>query len=484
MTPRPARDRRPSMKLPSLFATVVCASGLAACAVGPDYRNPPTVATGKGWTQPVATEADLAPLDLSQWWTSLGDPTLNRLVAQALEQNLDVRQATARIAESRAALDYAAGGYAPAVDARASVSRREQSRNGPLPIGSIPGIERYQSIYEPGFDAAWEIDLFGGTRRSVESARATLEASEADATTTRISIAAETARTYLTLRGTQNELAARTASVTALRKIRDLTMKRVESGDLSSADMDSVQATLDQAAAALPPLEAQRHAAAVSLGLLLGGLPEREIALEDDDVPELALSPFPVGERAELLRRRPDVRAAERRLAASSANIGVATAELFPKLSINASGGFQSISTGNLFDSGSRTWSVAPLISWRIFDGGRVRANIHAAEAREQTAALAYEEAVLAALNDAEQQLTHYRHGLEATASQTAALASARRAYEHTTKRYAAGDVSLIDMLNAERTLRDAEKNEATTRTSTAIHLVALCKALGGGWSG
>jgi NodT family efflux transporter outer membrane factor (OMF) lipoprotein len=472
--------------LPPVLRTttmVACMTALSACAVGPEYRNPPTIATGNGWIQPADAEAGVAPLDLSRWWTALGDPTLDRLVEQALAQNLDVRQAASRIAESRAALDAARGSYAPAVNAKAGVTRREQSLNGALPIGEIPGIERRQTIYEPGFDAAWEIDLFGGTRRAVESAQASLQASEADAAMTRISIAAETARTYLTLRGTQKELAARTASVAALRQIRDLTVKRAQSGDLASADVDTAQASLDEAAAALPPLQAQRHAAVVSLGLLSGGLPEREVALENEETPEVTLSAFPVGERADLLRRRPDVRAAERRLAASSANIGIATAELFPKLSINASGGFQSISAGNVFDGGSRNWSVAPLVSWRIFDGGRVRAEIRAAEAREQTAALAYEEAVLAALNDAEQQLAHYRYGLDATASQTAALASARRAYEHARNRYAAGDVSLIDVLNAERTLRDAENNEASTRTSTAIHLVALCKALGGGWS-
>lgn len=446
---------------PRAARTVVTALGallLGACAVGPDYREPPPVDTGSGWTQSV--DAARTQVELSAWWTSLGDPALDRLVAAALSDNLDLRQAQARIGEARALRDRTAGGYAPSVDASGSVTRRRQSENGPLPIGSIPGLERDQTIYDAGFDAAWEIDLFGKTRRAVESAEASVQAAQADAINARISVAAEVARSYLTLRGAQRELAAREASVETLQQTFDLVRRRLQVGDAAQADVD----------------------AALSLGVLLGAPPERELALLDTGVPEIMLAPIPVGERADILRRRPDVRGAERRLAARTADIGVATAELFPKLSIGAGGGFQSLDAGNLFKSASQTFSIMPVISWRLFDGGRVRAEIHASEARQKQAALAYEGAVLAALGDAERALSDYKLGLDAVQRQRAAVEAARRSYAHMQMRFKAGDIALTDLLAEERVLRDAEEAYVRTHTATTIDLIALFKALGGGW--
>ncbi len=454
---------------------------LGACTVGPDYREPPPVDTGSGWTQP--DDATRLQVELSVWWTSLGDPVLDRLITTALSDNLDLRQAQARISETRALADHAAGGYAPSVGVGGSVNRRRQSENGPLPIGSIPGMERDQTIYDTGFDAAWEIDLFGGTRRAVESADATLQAAQFDAIDVRISVAAEVARTYLTLRGAQRELAAREASVETLQHTVELVGKRVEVGDAAQADVDTAQARLAAASATLPGIRARQRAAALGLGILLGAPPERELALVDTTAPEIDLTPLPVGERADLLRRRPDVRAAERRLAANTANIGVATAELFPKLSINAGGGFQSLDAGDLFESASQTFSIMPLISWRVFDGGRVRAQIRASEARQQQAALAYEQVVLIALGDAERALSDYRLGLDAVEAQQVAVQAARRSYAHARTRFEAGDITLTDLLAEERFLHDAEDAYVRAYTVTAIDLIALFKALGGGWS-
>ena len=454
---------------------------LGACAVGPDYREPPPVDTGSGWTQPA--DADASQVELSTWWTSLGDPALDRLVATALLGNLDLRQAEARIAEARALRDRAAGGYAPAVEASGSVTQRRQSENGPLPISAIPGVQRDQTIYDVGFDAAWEIDLFGRTRRQVESAEASVEAAQADATDARISVVAEVARSYLALRGAQRELAAREASMDTLQQTVDLVRRRFDVGDAAEADVDAAQARLAAASAGLSGIRARSRAAALGLGVLLGAPPERELALLDTTTPEITLTPIPVGERADILRRRPDVRAAERRLAASTANIGVATAELFPKLAIGAGGGFQSLDAGNLFDSASQAFSITPLISWRIFDGGRVRAEIRASEAREEQAALAYEKAVLVALGDAERALSNYQHGLEAVQRQQVAVQAARRSYAHAKRRFDVGDIALTELLGEERVLRDAEDAYTRTHSATAIDLVALFKALGGGWN-
>ncbi|MGB3746883.1 MAG: TolC family protein, partial [Rhodanobacter sp.] len=226
---------------------------LGACAAGPDYRGPPRVDTGSGWAQPTATQA---PAGLSVWWTTLGDPTLDRLVTTAMADNLDLRQARSRIAEERALRDRATGGYAPTVGASASVTRRRQSENGPLPIGAIPGISRDQTIHDAGFDAGWEIDLFGATRRAVQSAEASVQAAQEDAAGVRISIAAEVARSYLTLRGAQRELAAREASMQALAQTAELVGQRFRAGDAAQADVDAAQARLDVAAAGLPAIQA------------------------------------------------------------------------------------------------------------------------------------------------------------------------------------------------------------------------------------
>jgi len=463
-----------------LFASV---SLLAACAGAPAYRAP-QLNTGTGWAQGADTSAGTAAsaAELAVWWRALGDPVLERLVETALAQNLDIRQAGARIAEARALRDAAAGAQLPSLQADASINRRRQSLNGPLPIGVIPGISRDQTIHDVGFDAAWEIDLFGRIRSGVEASEAQLQASEAAAADTRISVAAEVARDYLSLRGAQRELAARSAAVEALRRIAATVRERAAAGDLARADVERTQAQLDAADAALPGIRARIRASALGLGVLLGQLPESELALAEGDGAEVALKPIPVGERADVLRRRPDVRVAERRLAAATADSAAARAEWFPRLSIGASGGFQALAAGDLLQASSQVFSLMPVISWRIFDGGRVQAQIHAAEARQQGAAQAYEKAVLSALSDAERALGNYRYALESDRAQRAALESARRSYGHARRRFELGDIALAELLEAERSMRDAEDAYARAHSAAAIDLIALYKALGGGW--
>ena len=462
------------------FALIASAALLAACASGPEYQAPQLNA-GKGWTQHADNSASTA--ELAVWWRSLGDPVLDRLVEAALAQNLDIRQAGSRIAEARALRDAAAGAQSPSLQADASVNRRRQSLNGPLPIGVIPGVSRDQTIHDVGFDAAWEVDLFGRIRRSVESSAAQLQAAEAAAADTRISVAAEVARDYLSLRGAQRELKARAAAVEAMRRIAATVRERAAAGDLARADVERMQSQYDGAAAALPGIRARIRASALGIGVLLGRLPESELALADSEGADIALKPIPVGERADVLRRRPDVRVAEKRLAAATADTAVAQAEWFPRLAIGASGGFQALALGDLLQSSSQVFSVMPLITWRIFDGGRVQAQIHAAEARQQSAAQAYEKAVLSALTDAERALSNYRYALESLEVEHAALQSAQRSYGHAKRRFELGDIALAELLEAERSMRDAEDAYALAHTGAAIDLVALYKALGGGWS-
>jgi len=455
----------------------------AACVVGPQYSHP-DIDAGTGWAEPSAESAapQDEPVDIERWWTSFDDPTLTRLIETALAQNLDVREAGARVAEARALRDAAAGRRQPVVEASAGVTRLRQSENGPLPINQIPGIERDQTIYEPGFDAVWEIDAFGGSRRAVEAADARVEAALERARGAQFRVAAETARAYLEMRGVQHELAARQSSVTASQASADLVRRQLDFGEVPEAAVAQADAELAALQAELPLLEARLRAAALSIGILLGDLPESELGLLEGRTDYAALAPLPVGERADLLRRRPDVRAAERALAAATADVGTATAELFPKIGIGGGGGFQSLNSGNLFESASERFAIAPLISWRIFDGGRVRAQIRASEARVEAAALGYEKAVKEALTDAELALTRYNFGLAALDRQSAAVAAAQRSHDFAAERYDAGDISLLELLDAERVLRRAEDAYARMHTQAATHLVALFKALGGGW--
>lgn len=462
-----------------LALALTCALLTACAAVGPDYREPPPVDVGNGWTLPLASESAAA---LAHWWSTLDDPVLDRLIATALAQNLDLRQAAARVDEARALRDRVAGEALPAVGASASVNRRRQSENGPLPIGTIPGLDAVQTIYDAGFDAAWEADLFGARQRALEGASARLQATEIEAQGVRMRIVAEVARTWLAAVGVGYELHAQQATLDTLQKTLELVRLRHASGDAAAADVDAAYAQWATVNALLPDIRTRRRAAVLGLGVLLGAPPERELALLDGPLALCTLQALPVGERADVLRRRPDVRAAERQLAASTAEIGVATAELFPKLAIGAGGGFQALDTGDWFDSSSARFSILPMISWRLFDGGRVRAEIRAREAATERAALAYEQTVLAALGDAERALSDYRAGLESLARRDLALQASLRSHAHAQARYAAGDIALVELLAAERLLHEARQTQARAQSSAAVRLVALYKALGGGW--
>lgn len=459
-----------------LLALVAGASG---CAVGPDYRKP-DVDVGDGWAESGATSAPAA--DVSQWWTSFQDPTLDRLIAHAQENNRNLRQTIARVAEARALRDAVAGGRYPVVNASGSVTERRQSENGPLPIGRIPGLERDQTIYETGFDASWELDLFGRTRRSIEAADARVGEAMEQSHMARLTVAAEVARTYLSIRGLQRERLAQESSIQLSRRTTQMVRRQFELGEVAEAQVAQADAELASLEAQLPMLDAEIRGLALALGALLGELPETELALLAEQTDYPVLSKLPVGERADILQRRPDVLAAERRLAAATADIGVTTAELFPRLSIGAAGSFQSLDASNLFESASETYALVPLISWRVFDGGRIRARIRADDARAEAAALQYEDTVLSALAEAERSLSRYHHGLVAVHQQQKALAAARRSHELAQIRYRAGDIALLDLLDAERALRNAEIGYARTHLTTETDLVALFKALGGGW--
>ena len=467
----------------SLSGLLAAAAVTGCAAVGPDYVRPEPAAGG-GWSAAVAPPGAISPEVLGSWWRRFDDPTLDRLITSALAQNLGIREAEARIAETRAARDRVAGRQLPAVSAAGSVTERRQSENGTLPIDRIPDLERDQPVVAAGVDVSWEVDLFGRTRRALEAAEARLGSAEEEHRAVQFAVAAEVASTYLALRGGQRRLAAVEAATESLRRTAELVEARVDAGEAARVERVRVEGDLRALEARLPLLRAELTALALALGPLIGEAPESRLALLDQKPTTPVLSPFPLGERSDLLRRRPDVRAAERRLAAATAEIGLATAELYPRLQVGAGGGFQALDGADLLAAASATWSIVPSVKWRIFDGGRVRAEIRIAEARAEGAARAWAAAVLDALADAERALARYRGGLDALELRRAAVLSASRTRDLERLRYQAGDSSLLSLLDAERRLDEVEAELEATRIATTADLVSLIKALGGGWSG
>ena len=451
---------------------------VSSCTVGPDYRQP-DVNSGSGWTMESVVQGDV---DLSQWWKRFEDPVLNQLVERAVLQNLDIKQALARIEEVRALYNLAAAEDYPSVQGSAAVNRRRQSENGPLPVNRIAGLDRDQTIYDLGFDAIWEIDIFGGNRRALEAAKARLQEAVESLRDIQLSIVAEVVRRYVELRSFQQEFNVRQQNLAASRQIYTLVTYQFAAGEVAEAQVALADTRIKQQQAQLPPIESEIRTAALALSLLVGNLPESELDLLNQSEKPLMLRAVPVGTRADVLRRRPDIRVAERRLAAATADIGTTTAELFPKLTLSAAGGFESLSSGSLLQSSSQTWNITPIISWRIFEGGRIRAQIQVQQEIVRRLALGYEKAVLTALSEAEQSLARYRYSLNSVERQQEAVAAADLSYQYTKNRYEAGDISLFELLDAQQRVYDAETAYTQLHRGGAVNLVSLYKTLGGGW--
>lgn len=450
---------------------------LAACTVGPDYARP-TVASGAEWVEPAAAGAvDPEP------WRAMGDPVLAALVEAAVSANLDVREADARLREARALRDAAAGRGLPDVAANASATRQRLSENGQLPVASIPGFAREFPLFDTGFDASWEIDLWGGTRRAVEAAARRVAAADARRRETRLQVVAEVARTYADLRGAQAELASVRSDAEAQRGIARLVRQRYEAGAAARFDDARADAQALGAEAAIPDLEASVRGAVYRLALLTGRPPEGWQGVLDapaplPETPELVAA----GLRSDMLRRRPDVAAAEAALAAATADVGVETANLFPRLTLIGSIGQQARNAGDL-DAGGRTrFQFGPALHWPIFAGGRIRAQIRAADARADAAAVGYEKAVLGALADSETAINRYAAARAAARDLDAARQQSAAALDLARQRYRAGEDDLVTLLTTQSQYSAADRAANRAHVAAFQAHVALVKALGGGW--
>ena len=479
--------------VPSAKGLVFLIAGLllliGGCTVGPNYQKPDFPVPSK-WQEAQQTGIDTRSAELTRWWTSFNDPLLDSLVERAVRSNLDLRLAEARIREARASRAVTAAGEWPAVDVSSSYKRIRSSENAfaVSPQGgggpsSFLGGNLDQNFYQAGFDASWEIDVFGGVRRSVEAADATIEANVENRRDVLVTLLGDVARNYIDVRGFQSRLEVARANLKSQQDTLDLTKVRFQAGLASDLDVAQQEGQLNTTAAQIPTLESSLKQAAYRLDVLLGSQPG---ALWDELSKAGAIPSLPpevlVGLPSELLRRRPDVRTAERQLAAATAQIGATTADLFPKFSLTGTAGLQSISASDWFTGRSRFWSVGPTISWPIFDAGRIRANIEVRNAQQEQALAQYEKTILAALGDVETSLVNYSREQARYRSLSDAVAANRRAVEMSNELYIRGLVDFLNVLENQRSLYASENDLAQSEATMAANLVSLYKALGGGW--
>lgn len=450
---------------------ILVASG---CAVGPDYERP-AIPAPAAWNESL----DASPADLSRWWTLFNDPVLDRLVERAVRANLDLRIAEARVREARAQVGVVQGALLPQVAAGGSVTRGRVSPNGvQFPLG-----DPYQTRYSAGFDAAWEIDVFGGTRRAVEQASADLEAWNESRRAVLVTLLGDVAGNYVGLRGNQLLQSVLRRNVESARGTLEITRARLQAGVATTLDVARAEAQMASVEAALPQVDASIRQSVHRLGVLLGAAPATLFGELGAEAPiPAAPARIVAGLPSELLLRRPDVRVAERRLAAATAAIGVATAELYPKFSLTGSFGLDSLSSADFFKGASRAWTLGPSVRWPIFSGGRIRAQIAVEDARTEQALASYERSVLLALEDVENALVSYLREGDRRRSLEAATAANVTAVELADDLYKKGLTSFIDVLDARRALYTAQAELARSQADVMLDLVALYKALGGGW--
>lgn len=460
---------------------ILIALALGGCSllpsVGPDHETP-RLSLPERWSSgeaAVASAPEEQAHQLARWWRRLGDPQLDQLIDEALAGSTDLRLAQARLRQARAARTQAASAYFPTVTASAGASR---SKNAAA-VSAMP----VRTLYDAGFDASWEIDLFGGTRRAVEAAGADLEASEAELNDTRVSLVAEVAQNYVDLRSNQRRLQIARDNLKGQSETLQLTEWRNQAGLASSSDVEQARTNREQTRAGIPDLEVGLAAAENRLAVLLGRNPGalRARLAEPKALPEVPAG-VASGIPADVLRQRPDLIAAERKLAAETARVGQQLAQRFPSLSLGGSFGWQSYALGALGGSASLMRAVSGALAATLFDGGRLRSAVEIRSAVQEQALVSYESSVLLALEEVENALVAHAAARERIAARRAAAEAARNAALLARRMYESGLADFQKLLETERTLLSAEDNLATAEASQLSSLIKLYKALGGGW--
>lgn len=448
---------------------------LTACApVGPDYQ-PPQTAMPSQWSEGTGS-GNTPATTLSHWWSLFRDPLLDSLIARALTANPDLRIAETRVVEARAARRIATASLLPSVDLGGSYTTSRRSER-------VQSSDRYQDVFETGFDAGWELDLFGGVRRQAEAAEANLAATVEDWRDVCVSLAAEVARNYIELRSSQQRLAIARENSRIQEQTVEVVRNKFHLGLGSDLEVAQAETLLAQTRAEMPLLESSAAQAMHQLALLLGQQPQ---TLKLELTAEAPLPPVPPHLPhvlpSELLRQRPDIRSAERRLAAATATVGAATADLFPRFSLSALIGLQSTSLGDLIASGSRFWSAGPAVRWPLFDGGTARAAVDASEAQRRRAELTYEQTVLTALTETENALVTLERERTTHAILQEAVKASQRAVVIAHGQYQAGITPFLNVLQSQNALYQSQDKLAQSGQRLAIGMLTLYKALGGGW--
>jgi NodT family efflux transporter outer membrane factor (OMF) lipoprotein len=461
-----------------LGASLLLALLASACAVGPNYRTPdalPAASVKLRESQVAAvTPSPLPP----RWWRLFDDANLDRLIEKALAHNTDLRQAAGNLQHARAVLAEAGARRLPDSTASADFARERISPN----VSGAPNIVT-TDFYTTGFDAIYEVDLFGGVTRSIQAARADYEAAQAQVDAARVSVAAETALAYVDACSfaAQAQVARETAALQ--QRTFDLTNRLFQGGRGTERDVAQAQVLFEQANSQVPTFDAEHRAAVYALAVLTGDPPEAiDAAADACAVAPTTTAPIPVGDGRALLARRPDVRQAERTLAADVARIGVATAELYPIITLNGGVSLNAASISGLGQNRAFGYSVGPQISWNFPFNGAARARVRESQATAQTSLAAFDGTVLHALQETEQALARLQGATEREAFQARAAAASQRASELSDIRFRAGSDNFLQLLDAQRQRAIAQASYAQAQADRADAQVGLFKALGGGW--
>ncbi|MBS1159445.1 MAG: efflux system, outer rane lipoprotein, NodT [Proteobacteria bacterium] len=442
--------------------------------VGPDYQLP-SFSLPAFWSTTPTTAATAPASELASWWRQLDDPLLDRLIDEALAGSVDLKLAQSRLQQARASREQAVSGLFPALTASAGASRNKSSSA----ISTLPT----RTLYDAGFDASWEIDLFGGTWRGVEAATAELAASQASLHNVRVSLLAEVAQNYVELRAFQHRLAIARDNLASQSETVQITEWRNQAGLASSSDVEQARTSREQTRASIPDLEIGRVAAENRLAVLLGKNPgalHGELA-EMKDFPPVPAS-VGAGIPADVLRQRPDLIVAERTLAAETARLGQKQAQRFPSLNLGGSFGWQAYSFGALGGSDTLMRAISGTLAATLFDGGRLRSAVAIQSAVQEQALLSYQSGVLGALEEVENALTAYAASRERLEARQAAAEAARNAASLARNLYQSGLTDFQKVLETERTRLSAEDSLATAQGNRLTSLITLYKALGGGW--
>ncbi len=471
----PVNPNRFCIKLIQAIGIGLIVAGCAA--VGPDY-HPVSPDAPEQWHAEMDRGLSTArpePDALAGWWSAFEDRELSRLVEQAASGNLDLQTARARVREARALRGFSQAGLFPTVDARASAAKRRTSESG--------GTGMESEFYSAGFDAGWELDVFGGVRRSIEAAQADLEASQEELNDVLISLMAEVALNYVDVRTFQARLATTAANIETLENSHNLNRSRYQAGMIDELAVQESVRILETARSQMPVLETGLSSAKNRLAVLLGK-PPGELARELEEKAPIPTLPtrVSVGIPAEMLRRRPDVKRAERDLAAQTARIGVATAELYPKFRLAGTIGLEAVNSGAFLEQGSRIWGFGPSAYWNLFDAGAIRQKISAQTARQEQALIRYQAVVLNAHEEVENALIAYAKEQIRRDSLIKAAAAAKRAELLAVQRYQVGLVGFNNVLDAQRALLLLQNELDQSNGTATANLVRLYKALGGGW--